>query len=128
MTSNANSTAAKYEQPPSLGVPREQEDSRAPEKKGWRERRRRSEWVFRPLRVKFKVKELENLYNNSVFRQKQSLLLSACVVMVFLSVLVILTYLGEQKVSLLSHTDDHTHTWKSSGTSLYYYSLQAENW
>ena len=67
----------------------------------WRDRRRRSEWVFRPLRVKFKVKELEALYKNSVYRQKQSLLLSACVLMSLLSFLLILTYLGAKKVSLI---------------------------
>lgn len=68
------------------------------EQKGWRGRRKRSEWVFRPLRVKFKVKELEELYQNSVFRQKQSLLLSACGLMAFISFLFVLTYLGKEKV------------------------------
>ena len=99
MSYNTNSTTAKYEEPPSGSAPREQDESETTERKGWRERRRRSEWVFRPLRVKFKVKEIEELYKNSVFRQKQALLLSACVLMFVLSFLTVLTYLATQKVS-----------------------------
>ena len=99
MTSNANSAAARYEEPPPGIALREQDESETTEKKGWRERRRKSEWVFRPLRVKFKVKEIEGLYKNSVFRQKQALLLSACVLMFILSLLTVLTYLGNRKVS-----------------------------
>lgn len=101
MASNANSAIAKKlgleaEQPPPVEA--------TEEKKGWRERRKRSEWVFRPLRVKFKVKELEELYKSSVFRQKQSLLLSACLLMAFISFLFILTYLGQEKVIYLVFT------------------------
>ena len=106
---NANSAAAKKlgldtEAPlPSAGPQPTTDDSQTKEKKkGWRERRRRSEWVFRPLRVKFKVKELEELYKNFVFRQKQFLLFSACVLMAFLSFLFVLTYLGGEKVSRTS--------------------------
>ena len=94
MATNANSAIAKK-----LGLDEEHPSVELPEEKaGWRERRKRSEWVFRPLRVKFKVKELEELYKSSVFRQKQSLLLSACLLMAFISFLIVLTYLGKRKV------------------------------
>ena len=63
-------------------------------------RKKDSEWVFRPLKLKFKVKELEHLYNNAVYRQRQSLLLGACVLMVVLSLLVLFVYLGRQKVCI----------------------------
>ena len=65
----------------------------------WWGRKRDSEWVFRPLRLKFKVKELEQLYKNAVYRQQQTLLIWACVLMVGLSLLVLLTFLGTQSVS-----------------------------
>ena len=61
-------------------------------------RKKDSEWVFRPLKLKFKVKELEHLYNNTVYRQRQSLLLGACVLMSILSLLVLLVYLIKAKV------------------------------
>ena len=63
-------------------------------------RKKDSEWVFRPLKLKFKfkVKELEHLYNNAVYRQRQALLLGACVLMAILSLLLLLVYLGRQKV------------------------------
>ena len=63
-------------------------------------RKKDSEWVFRPLKLKFKVKELEHLYNNAVYRQRQALLLGACVLMSILSLLVLLVYLGTRKVGL----------------------------
>ncbi len=61
-------------------------------------RKRNSEWVFKPLRLKFKVLELEQLYKNYVYRQQQSLLFEACVLMVLLSILVLLVFLGNEKV------------------------------
>lgn len=61
-------------------------------------RKRNSEWVFKPLRLKFKVTELEELYKSYVYRQQQSLLFEACLLMVFLSVLVLLVFLGNEKV------------------------------
>lgn len=63
-------------------------------------RKKDSEWVFRPLKLKFKVKELEHLYNNAVYRQRQALLLGACVLMSILSLLVLVVYLGTGKVGL----------------------------
>ena len=94
MATNPNSAIAKK-----LGMDEESPPvDLTDEKAGWRQRRKRSEWVFRPLRVKFKVKELEELYKSSVFRQKQSLLLSACLLMAFISLLIVLTYLGKEKV------------------------------
>ena len=94
MATNANSAIAKK-----LGMDEEQPSVELTEEKtGWRERRKLSEWIFRPLRVKFKVKELEELYRSSVFRQKQSLLLSTCLLMAFISFLIVLTYLGKEKV------------------------------
>lgn len=61
-------------------------------------RKRDSEWVFRPLRLKFRVKELEQLYKNSVYRQQQSLLYSVCVLMTLISLIALLVFLGERKV------------------------------
>ena len=64
-------------------------------------RKKDSEWVFRPLKLKFKVKELEHLYNNAVYRQRQALLLWACVLMAALSLLILLVYLGNTKVVIM---------------------------
>ncbi len=61
-------------------------------------RKKDSEWVFRPLKLKFKVKELEQLYNNAVYRQRQGLLLGACILMVMVSIIIFLVYLGRRKV------------------------------
>ena len=102
MAANVNSAAAKKpgldaEQPPS--TPQPPEETQVTKKGGWRDRWRQREWKFRPLKIKFKVKELEQLYKSSVFRQKQSLLFSASILMAFLSLLIILTYLGGEKVS-----------------------------
>ncbi|CAI8050659.1 Ca(2+)/calmodulin-responsive adenylate cyclase [Geodia barretti] len=63
----------------------------------WRRRRRESEWVFRPLKLKFKVKELEELYKNYVYRQQQSLVCMACLIMFFLSVLVFIFFFAHSK-------------------------------
>ena len=62
------------------------------------DRKKDSEWVFRPLKLKFKVKELEHLYNNAVYRQRQALLLGACFLMALLSFLVFLVYFAGRKV------------------------------
>ena len=69
-----------------------------PRRSAWR--RRESEWVFRPLKLKFKVKELEELYKNYVYRQQQSLVCMACLIMMFLSVLVVIFFFANAKVSL----------------------------
>ena len=61
-------------------------------------RKRNSEWVFKPLKLKFKVKELEELYRNYVYRQQQNLLFTACLILVALSVMVILAFLINAKV------------------------------
>ena len=61
-------------------------------------RKRNSEWVFRPLKLKFKVKELEELYRNYVYRQQQSLVFTACLIMVALSVMVVLAFFINVKV------------------------------
>lgn len=63
-------------------------------------RKKDSEWVFKPLKLKFKVKELEHLYNNAVYRQRQALLLEACLLMAALSLLILLVNVGRTKVSL----------------------------
>ena len=60
--------------------------------------KRNSEWVFRPLKLKFKVKELEELYKNYVYRQQQSLVFTACLIMVALSVMVVLAFFINVKV------------------------------
>ena len=69
-------------------------------------RKRNSEWVFRPLRVKFKVKELEQLYKIAVYRQQQSLLFSVCVLIAFVSLIDLLVFLGNLKVCI--QFQDHT--------------------
>ena len=61
-------------------------------------RKRNSEWVFRPLKLKFKVKELEELYRNYVYRQQQNLLFTACLILVALSIMVIMAFLINAKV------------------------------
>ena len=63
-------------------------------------RRRNSEWVFRPLKLKFKVKELEELYGNYIYRQQQSLLCTACLIMFSLSLMIFITFLANKKVSV----------------------------
>lgn len=57
-----------------------------------------SEWVFRPLKMKFKVKELEHLYDSAVYWQRQGLLLGANIIMAAHSLLVLLVSLGKKKV------------------------------
>lgn len=61
-------------------------------------RKKDSEWVFKPLKLKFKVKELEHLYNSAVYRQRQALLLEACVLITLLSLVILVVYLAQQKV------------------------------
>ena len=61
-------------------------------------RKRNSEWVFRPLKLKFKVKELEELYRTYVYRQQQSLVCTACLILFFLSVMVVIFFLANTKV------------------------------
>lgn len=78
--------------PPSLPFPARSQQRRHV----WR--RRESEWVFRPLKLKFKVKELEELYKNYVYRQQQSLVCMACLIMMFLSVLVFIFFFANSKV------------------------------
>ena len=62
--------------------------------------KRDSEWVFRPLKLKFKVKELEELYRNYVYRQQQSLVFTACLIMVALSVMLVISFLANTKVCM----------------------------
>ncbi len=66
--------------------------------RNWLGRKKNSEFVFRPLKLKFKVKELEQLYNSYVYRQKQKLLLIACVLVAALSGIILLVYLIQRKV------------------------------
>lgn len=61
-------------------------------------KKRVSEWVFRPLKLKFRVKELEELYKKYVFRQHQFLLFIVCVVLVIVSLMEIVMYLVSRKV------------------------------
>lgn len=78
----------------------------------WFGRKKNSEWVFRPLRLKFKVKELEELYKNAVYRQQQWLLMCSCFVMVFVSFLGLIAFLASGSVRVPpppTHTQTH-HT------------------
>lgn len=81
-------------QPTSAGLPLDDDKRKARNRLG---RKRESEWVFRPLRLKFKLKDLEKLYANYVYRQQQSLLLSVCALLFALSVVVLLVFLGGEK-------------------------------
>ena len=63
-------------------------------------KKRDSEWVFKPLKLKFRVKELEELYKKYVFRQRQYLLFVVCLVIMALALLEIVMYLGTRKVRL----------------------------
>lgn len=60
--------------------------------------KKKSEWVFKPLRLKFRIKELEELYDSAVYRQRQALLIKVCILMATLSLLTLLVYLGQEKV------------------------------
>ena len=87
------------EEPPSPGFGMQDLAAAGPAARSRRFRKKRdSEWVFRPLRLKFRVKELEQLYKNSVYRQQQSLLYSVCVLMAFISLIALIVFLGESKV------------------------------
>ena len=68
--------------------------------RNWLGRKKDSEFVFRPLKLKFRVKELEDLYNSYVFRQRQKLLLIACFLVALLSVIILVEYLASRKVSI----------------------------
>ena len=61
-------------------------------------RKRDSEYVFRPLRLKFKAKELEHLYKNYVYRQNQSLLIAVCGLMILLAIILLLIFFIDEKV------------------------------
>lgn len=61
-------------------------------------KRKGSEWAFRPLKIKFKMKEFEKIYDRSIFRQHQQLLINVCALMVILAVLTLLIFLGKRKV------------------------------
>ncbi len=74
----------------------------------WFGRRKDSEWVFRPLRLKFKVKELEELYKKLVYRQQESLLIFSCGIMMTVSLLALLEFLASGAVRA-THTHTHTH-------------------
>lgn len=67
-----------------------------------RRTRKESEWALRPLKIKFRQKDLERLYKNFIYRQEQTLLLYACVLMIIMALAVLLTFLAEEKVCLLS--------------------------
>ena len=120
MAANSNSAAAKrlgLDAGPSPATPQPPEESGAKKKGGWREKWDERGWEIRPkaLKVKFKVKELERLYKNSVFRSKQSLLFWASVLMAILSFLTILTYLGQEKVSSIFFSFIFPHSCELSG-------------
>lgn len=63
-----------------------------------RGKRKSSEWAFRPLKIKFKMKEFEKIYDRSVFRQQQQLLIYVCGLMVIIAMLILIIFLGKQKV------------------------------
>ena len=88
---------------PTPGLPPTPSDSTThsfPMRYHWK--KRDSEWVFRPLKLKFKVKELEELYRSYVYRQQQSLLCTACLIMMFLSAMVVIFFFANTKVNVCS--------------------------
>jgi len=68
--------------------------------RNWLGRKKDSEFVFRPLKLKFRVKELEDLYNSYVYRQRQKLLLIACFLVFLLSLFILVYYFASRKVSI----------------------------
>ena len=61
-------------------------------------KRNPSEWAILPLKVKFKTKELEKIYDRSVYRYQQELLIKACLLVIFVSVTSLCVFLGKAKV------------------------------
>jgi hypothetical protein len=86
--------------------------------------KRDSEWVFRPLKLKFKVKELEELYRNYVYRQQQSLVFTACLIMVALSVMLVISFLANTKFDL-PLSDDHLDTCIDTANLSFTYNQEA---
>ncbi len=74
----------------------EEEEDEAP--KRYNRKRNASEWAVLPLKVKFRIKELENIYDRSVYRYQQELLLKACLLVVFVSIATVCVFLGKEKV------------------------------
>lgn len=64
-----------------------------------KQNRKASEWTFRPLKIKFKMKEFEKIYDRSVYRRQQLLLIYVCSLMVLIALLILLIFLGKEKVS-----------------------------
>jgi adenylate cyclase 2 len=60
-------------------------------------KKRPSEWAFRPLKIKFKMKEFEKIYDRSVYRQQQQLLIYVCSLMVAYTVIIFIWFFAKQK-------------------------------
>lgn len=63
-----------------------------------KKKRHPSEWAVLPLKVKFKTKELEKIYDRSVYRYRQELLIKACFLAIFVTVISLCVFLGKEKV------------------------------
>ena len=61
-------------------------------------KRNPSEWAVLPLKVKFRIKELEKIYDRSVYRYQQELLIKACFLVIFVSIVSVCVFLGKEKV------------------------------
>ena len=75
------------------------EEDVAEEEKG----RKSSEWAFRPLKIKFKMKEFEKIYDRYVYRQQQQLLIFVSCLLSLIALITLFVFLGEEKVSLSLH-------------------------
>lgn len=66
--------------------------------RGANKKRTPSEWAVLPLKVKFKIKELEKIYDRSVYRYRQELLIKACFLAIFVTIISLCVFLGKEKV------------------------------
>ena len=70
------------------------EEDVAEEMKG----RKSSEWAFRPLKIKFKMKEFEKIYDRYVYRQQQQLIIFVSCLLSLIALVTLAVFLGEEKV------------------------------
>lgn len=65
--------------------------------------RKTSGWAFRPLKIKFKEKELEKIYKRSVYRQHQELILTLCALNVVIAMfMTCFVFLAKEKVRIIN--------------------------
>ncbi|XP_019850469.1 PREDICTED: adenylate cyclase type 2-like [Amphimedon queenslandica] len=68
--------------------------------------RKSSEWAFRPLKIKFKMKEFEKIYDRYVYRQQQQLLIFVSCLLSLIALITLFVFLGEEKYSEIPVSDE----------------------